>query len=446
MNFDEAKNKLTSLGEPQLLENWGCLNQVNQKILLNQIANLNADELKKQKEFLKAYQAISKKEKNFTPFANYQNVESEYSKDFGQKLLSQGKAGCLIVAGGQGSRLGFDGPKGMFPISGVLNKTLFQIFAEKTLAAGKLAGRLLQIAIMTSPQNHEETLNFFKRNNNFGLLDEQINFFSQNELPILDDEGHLILDKNNLIAQGPDGNGSSLLCFAKKGILNKWKQMGIEYVNFLPIDNPLADPYDASLIGFHASQKAEITIKSIPRDDPTESVGVIVTTDEGVRVIEYSEMHLSEKIARLPSGILKHRCTNISLFCFDLSFIERVANHQTLSWHLAYKTCGFGEKKGWKFETFIFDFLAYSKKVSVLMYPRNLCFAPLKQSEGNDSPETVKKALREYDKKALEEITGQQIKNDEGDIELHQEFHYPNKNLLKKWKSISPPEKGYISP
>lgn len=443
--FTEAVNKLKSIGEEQLLSHWQTLAAEQQTQLLTEIEALDLEIFKKQQTALRDTQQKKNQvlQKEWKAFENFTLIGSEAHKTLGKNLIAQGKVGCLIVAGGMGTRLSYDAPKGTFPVSVVKNKSLFQLFAEKTLAAGKQVNCALSLAIMTSPQNDAATRAFFKEHHNFGLSDEQLFFYCQRELPILDDHGHLILQNNTLIAKGPDGNGGSLGHLISSGIWENWQRKGIEYVNYILVDNPLADPFDAELIGFHAANENEITLKCIEKFTPEERVGLVVETEHGAAVVEYSEMDINERSAVLPNGKLKHRCTNISLFCFSMHFIHRAANSTELPWHFAHKPAYLSGPLGWKFETFIFDYLNATQKIKTLLYPRAQCFAPLKNGIGTDSLDTVQEALLKVDLMTLESICGHAIP--ECSLELDQQFHYPTEELFKAWKGRKGAFKGYIT-
>lgn len=402
MQYDEALAKLKAIGEEQLLSQWDSLNQDQQLLLLDQIQNVDSEQVKRQKAELK----VSAPKGPFEPFIDYSVRGNKDDRALGIQLLTQGKCATLLVAGGQGTRLGFDGPKGLFPITPVTHKSLFQLFAEKTAAASKQAGHPLTLAIMTSPLNDEETRSFFAKHGNFGL--NHLEFFQQGMLPFLDTSGHLLLNEAKSLAIGPDGNGSSILALIQSGIFTKWLKSGVEYLNFVLVDNPLADPFDAELIGFHARQKGDVTVKCIARLAPEEKVGVLLKIGNKLCVVEYSELPESEQKARLPDGSLKHPCANISLFCFSMAFLERLYKEKAfdkMPLHPALKPVS-ESVKGWKFERFIFDLLPFASKVHALLYPREECFAPLKNARGPDSPTTVQEAIQNRDKVIYKQTTG----------------------------------------
>ena len=175
-------------------------------------------------------------------------------------------------------------------MTAVKHKSLFQLFAEKTIAASKQAGRPLSIAIMTSPQNHDATIDFFNQHHLFGLEPGQLSFFCQGMLPLLDQEGQLFLENAFSLAEGPDGNGGALHHFYHSGIYQQWQAQGIRHINFVPIDNPLADPFDAELLGCQQRCQNEITIKCTLRRDVQEKVGLLARHDGRTIVVEYSEI------------------------------------------------------------------------------------------------------------------------------------------------------------
>jgi UDP-N-acetylglucosamine/UDP-N-acetylgalactosamine diphosphorylase len=315
----------------------------------------------------------------------------------GDRLINEGKVGCIVLAGGQGTRLGFAGPKGMFPISPDDNKTLFQLFAEKVVAAGKLTNKPLAIAIMTSPENHNQTVDFFQQHDFFGLTPDQVDFFPQTTLPILDEWGELIRDHHGEVITGPDGNGSVFEAFVTSGLKDKWVNQGVRIVNFVPVDNPLADPFDSEFVGYLNAGEFDLAVKAIFRVDPSERVGVLVERDGKVQVVEYTELSEAEKFARDEKGDLIHRCANITLLALNINKISAV----DLPLHLAHKAIATPldpkplTPNAWKFEKFIFDIFPLIERIGVLVYPRNECFAPLKNFSGEDSIETVQKALRD---------------------------------------------------
>lgn len=424
MDYHQALSKLSLIDQQHLLSHWAELDTEQKKHILSQVETIDP------KNFLVRRSLVLNLVKtDSTPLSPpkevfYSGNESDYQK--GKELTSEGKVGTIVMAGGQGTRLGFNGPKGIYPVSLIKHKSLFQLLAEKTKAASKQAGVSLSMALMTSPLNHQETIDFFESHHFFGLDKDQISFFSQSMVPLMTEEGNLFLE-HGLIAMGPDGNGEALTHFVQQGIWRKWTEKGIDYLNFILIDNALADPFDAELVGFHSRHHCTITVKGCLREDPREKVGLLVEQNQQTAVVEYSEIEEEERTAKTAEGKLKYPCANLSLFCFSMDHVlELSKKNEQLPYHLAHK------KGVWKFEKFIFDLLPFSNNVKILVYPREECFAPLKNKEGEGSVEMVQKALLARDRQILASITGNPPPDHP--FELSPDFYYPTPELLKNWQ------------
>lgn len=425
------------------------LSQDEQERLINQFKSIDFNLLSKQKELL---DKPTNKIEDYEPYVDYSYSGNESNRKEGFKRIQNGEAGCLILAGGQGTRLNSSEPKGMYPVSIFKHKTLFQMFAEKVLAASRQAGKDLPLAIMTSPLNEKKIKSFFLENNYFGLNPNQVYFFTQGMLPLLNEKRELFLDSPSSIAMGPNGNGLCLKEFVQSGIWEKWMTLGVSCLTMIPIDNPLADPFDPELIGYHLSRGLDMTSRSIEKGSPDEKVGVFVKQDNLFKVIEYSEISAQDKNARADDGGLKYRCASLSQFCFSMDFIKTVSTKE-MPLHLAKKTSNFVNEKGdieqpktpniWKFETFIFDVLNFTNRLGVLLYPRSECFSPLKNGQGDNSLSTVQADLQVRDRQIIEKIT--KIEQPNISFELAAEFYYPSQDLLSKWykQTIS---SGYIEP
>ncbi|MBA3957298.1 MAG: UTP--glucose-1-phosphate uridylyltransferase [Parachlamydiaceae bacterium] len=425
----ELLAKLSLIGQEHLLRFWDDLNADQQEQLQQQVLQLNSETLLQQQALLKANHKVP--QTDLQPFLDYSKKGNKDDYELGRKLIAEGKVGCLLIAGGQGTRLRFKGPKGMFPITPVTLKSLFQFFVEKVKAASDIFGQPLQLAIMTSPLNDDETRRFFASHHFFGLHKDQVSFFTQSTLPLLDKEGNLFLEEKDKIAVGPDGNGYSLKCFYESSIWSKWHQKGITCVNYVLIDNPLADPFDVELVGSHMRRSVDVTLKCTERRDAQEKVGVVVKENNAVRVVEYSEMPDTERNALTDNGSLKHLCANLSLFCFNMSFIKSLTT-QKMPLHLAFKAVPYVDSLGnlqhptapmaWKFETFIFDVLKSANSIHAILYPREECFAPLKNASGPNSIEQVQQSLQQQAKLLFKSKTGSQAPN--GPFELPPHLFY----------------------
>lgn len=442
MHALSVKDKLSLLGEEQLLQGWDRLNLVQKREIHAQIDALDGDLLRELKRLV--LEAQPSRAEHYEPWTEWYQAGSQRDRERGQAQIAAGHCGCLLVAGGQGSRLGFDGPKGMYPLTPFKRKTLFQRMAERVLAASDQAGCALPLAIMTAPTNDAATRAYFQEHQFFGLTEEQVSFFMQGMWPLLDENAHLFLEGPGRIAMGPDGNGVALKHFYNSGLWQAWHERGIRYLSFIQIDNALADPYDAELIGCHMRTGAEVTVKATSRTDPDEKVGLLVKVNGKLQVVEYTEMSSTDRFATLPKGQLLHACANLSLFCFSMDFVSRVAP-ASLPFHVAHKAAKsvHGERMAWKFEHFIFDVLPLANHTTTILYPREQCFAPLKNRSGPDSVTTVQEALLRYDREIFSRLTGAALPDDLL-LELSPRFYYPTAATLARWQRRSAPQSGYL--
>ncbi len=428
----EAREKLNALDERGLFASWDLLDGAQKENLLRQISGINGVFLHRQQEELEQPQ---EQELSIEPFDQYSLAGNAKDYKLGEKALKEGKCACIVLAGGQGTRLRFEGPKGCCPTTNVKNKTLFQLLAEKVEAASKQAGHPLQIAIMTSPLNHVETECYFAKNAYFGLDPRQVTFFYQRMWPLLNLEGHLFLETPDKIGRGPNGNGGIFRRLVETGVWEKWNEMGIESVKVIPIDNPLAMPFDHELFGFQQRLKSDVALKVAKRRSPDEKVGVLVKVDSRPTIVEYSE--LSQTVA--------NPVANLGLYSFSMPFIKRTSE-ALLPLHKAKKVAKHwtGEEiSAWKFEEFIFDVLPLAKNCEALLYPRETTFAPLKNLSGEDSIESVKKALLDSDRRTYAQVTGKEPP-EEAFFELSASFYYPTESFLKRWRGKPLPDQDYI--
>ncbi|MHC4389598.1 MAG: UTP--glucose-1-phosphate uridylyltransferase, partial [Planctomycetota bacterium] len=236
----------------------------------------------------------------------------------------------MVVAGGQGTRLGFDGPKGNFPISPVRNKTLFRIFAETLAAVSNKYNTTCPWYIMTSPLNHAETAQIFRSNNYYGLSESDVFIFEQGTLPNFAFDGKILLTDKATVACSPDGHGGCLKALYKSGALKDMKRRGIEFISYWQIDNPLVNILDPLFIGLHALEQAQMSSKALLKADPEEGVGNFCLVDGRVTVIEYSDLPKDLARKRAPDGSLVFPLGSIAIHIISCDFAEKL-NSQGLS-------------------------------------------------------------------------------------------------------------------
>lgn len=324
----------------------------------------------------------------------------------GEELLRTGKVAAFVVAGGQGTRLGFDGPKGNFPISPIRKKTLFRLFAETIAASSAKYGAAIPWYIMTSPQNHQATLNIFESEGYYGLDRANVCFFQQGTLPLFDLSGKILLAHQGAIATGPDGHGGSLKALHVSGALKDMKRRGVEYMSYWQIDNPLVRILDPLFIGLHDLDGAEMSSKTLIKANPLEKVGNFCVVDGRITVIEYSDLSDEQAHRKNPDGTLTFELGSIAIHIISRSFVERLNAHGfALPLHRAVKKIPYidpggnlvqpDKPNGVKLETFVFDALPLAKKSIILEILRSEEFAPVKNASGADSPEVTHRMLIE---------------------------------------------------
>jgi len=373
--------------------------QERKKVILQELLLLEDKCGKKQKVF---YQT---KEEKILPLKHCTYGDSQ---DFllGEKLLYEGKVAVLFLAGGEGTRLGFLGPKGAFPITNVKHKSTFQLWCEKIFCVEQKYKKQVPIFILTSSHNHDATINFFREKKNFRLKEENIFFVKQSNLPLMDDNGLWVLEEEKIL-YGASGNGDLYQALQKQH-LKILKDRNIQYVNIISIENPLFDPTDPMILGYHHRNKSDVTIKCVRRQEE-HNKGVLAIENGNVKIIEYLDIEEKEDFPYI----------NIGFYCTNVAFLNQEFE---LPLHKVKK------KNLWKYERFIFDAFLFAKKVSALCAKRDENFAPLK---GKEDVEQVKKALLNYDRKKFFTLTGEEVSKV---IELSPEFYYFPEEL-KKWKN-----------
>lgn len=409
----KAKAELKKHGQEHLLAHWEGLDDKQRAELLADIDQINFPSLDG---------LISSHVRSEQPFSLPRDIQpapfypaepdielvGRYTDAVkrGVSLIRQNKVAVFTVAGGQGTRLGFDGPKGAFATSLVRNKPLFQLFAEYIRGTNRRYGSDLRWYIMTSPQNDVATRAYFAENDYFGITKGHVCFFMQGVMPAFSPEGRILMDSRHRIAFSPDGHGGSFLALKRSGALAEMAVAGIEYISYFQVDNPLVKCVDPLFIGLHDLTKSEMSSKTIPKADDLERVGNFVVGDGKMMVIEYSD--LPEELAheRDELGRRKYDAGSIAIHVLSRSFIERVTADESnfgLPWHRAVKKVAYVNEAGEriepakpnavKLEAFIFDAIPMAKNPLILQTIRSEEFSPIKNATGVDSPEMARRDM-----------------------------------------------------
>jgi len=404
--IETTRNKLTEHNQEQLLQFVNQLDDTQQRQLLADIDSLDLPMLD---ELIEPYVLQAPKfelPKEILPPPVYpiepeSGLKDKYARarQLGRSLIAADKVAAFVVAGGMGTRLGFDGPKGCYPATPIRKKALFQVFADKIQAAQTRYGGIIPWYIMTSQANHQTTEQAFADNDYYGLNPDNVILFQQGMMPSFDREGKILLREKHRLAMSPDGHGGSLLALNKSGALADMKKRGVEYISYWQVDNPHVHVVDPLFIGLHALDDAEMSSKAVIKCDPLEKVGNFTLVHDRITVIEYSD--LSDTLARKknPDGSYMFELGSIAIHLISRSFVERINEHGfSLPWHRADKKAPYVDesgtriepkkKNGVKLETFIFDALPLAEKSIILTIDRVEEFAPIKNATGVDSAES----------------------------------------------------------
>ena len=333
----------------------------------------------------------------------------------------------LLVAGGSGSRLGFDGPKGAFPLGPVSGKTLFQLHADQLLAQGKRGGRTPTLFLMTSEANDAETRRIWRDNGLFGLREEGLFIFAQDQAPAVDKQGKLLLAGKGRLVSAPNGNGGLFAALARSGALSLMEDRGITSLSYVQVDNALTPSCDPRFIGFHQLTTSDYSCKGIAKRDPAEKVGVYARVGGRLRVVEYYEFPEEMVAARGDDGELLFGLSNPGMFLWSRRFLEEQAARRDLPYHRAHKKIPHLDEagalvspqdpNGYKLECFAMDTLPAARRTMLLACDREQEFAPVKNARGDDSPDSARAQLMGLHRGWLR-AAGAELRDPEARVEI----------------------------
>lgn len=400
------------------------LKEYNQNHIINLYNNL--DEIKKQElakqinridfhQIMELYDNTKKAneiKENKIEAISYLDKEklSKEEKDeldsLGEEIIRNGEYAVVTMAGGQGTRLGHIGPKGTFKLDVYgKGKYLFEILSDNLKEANKKYNTVIPWYIMTSKENNKQTTEFLEKNNYFGYDKDSVTIFIQNELPLVDTEGKLLISKSLKIKEASDGNGGTYASLRGSGCLADMKEKGIKWIFIGGVDNVLLKMADVTLIGTAIKNGVQIASKSVVKANPHEKVGVFCKMNGHPKVIEYAELptEMAEEVD--DNGELRFGESNIMCHLYTIDALEK-ASKETLMYHSAFKKNSYLDGNGkeivpqepnsYKFESFIFDAFEFFDDMAVLRVKREEEFAPVKNKEGADSPKTAKELYEKY--------------------------------------------------
>ncbi len=408
----QVKEIVTEYGQEQLLDAYNRIEDDEEKqAFLNSILTIDFKRIKELYEGRNetATYAESKIEPiEYVDKSKMSEEEYEECLKIGTELIKSGKLAIVTMAGGQGTRLGHSGPKGTFDLGLDSHKSIFEILTDTIKEAREQYNVDIPWYIMTSEENNAATVSFFEKNNYFGYPKSCITFFKQGKLPMVSTEGKILIDEKEKIKEAADGHGGIFNSLLKEGMVYDMKARNIEWVFIGGVDNVLVKPVDPVLIGLSVKKNVLAAGKSIVKANPHEKVGVFCKRNGRPSVVEYSE--ISEEMAEEldENGELKYGESHILCNLFSLKAIDNISKMK-LPYHIAFKKAKYIDKDGnlvvpekpnaYKFEAFLFDAFESLDDIAILRVKREEEFAPVKNAQGTDSPETARKLYTDFHNK-----------------------------------------------
>ena len=408
-NVEKAKEILLQYKQNHIVNFMNNLDLDKKQKLASQVLTIDFEEMKEL--YKKTNEDIYSDLKEMLPITaiNPDRIPKEKLQEYvniGRTAVEQNKFAVATMAGGQGTRLGHNMPKGTYKLDvGKNGKYLFEIIIDNLKRANEEYNVIIPWYIMTSRENNLETVKFLEGKNYFGYPKEYVSIFIQDELPLLDEQGKMLIDKNGLIKEAANGNGGIFRSMKKSKILEDMEKRGIEWIFIGSVDNVLLKNVDTLLLGLTISNKTKIGTRTVLKRDPEEKVGVFCKKNGKVKVVEYTE--LPKDIAKITdkNGELVFGESHIMCNLFNIEALKKASSNE-LKYHVAFKKSNFIDEEGeyiepkkpnaYKFEQFIFDSFTLFDDISILRGKREEDFAPVKNKEGVDSPETAKKLYENY--------------------------------------------------
>ncbi len=424
----DAKMNLESIardfGQSHLLKYWQELTQEDQTRLSGQIQSIDFQELADLfagTEKVVDWAMLSERSEPPSAIRLQETIPTFSPKEAlqcGEQAIREGKIGMILVAGGQGTRLGFDQPKGMFRIGPVSDRSLFAMHVDSLKGTMRRYSKSIPLFLMTSPATDLQTRDYFKKHDRLGLNAEELCIFCQGTMPAIDaSTGKILMESRSCVALSPDGHGGIIAALDRQGILTSASQCDIEHFFYAQVDNPLVRVCDPLLIGYHLLAKSQMTTQVVKKRFATEKVGNVVSIDGRTHIIEYSDLSENAANRTNPDGTVYLWAGNIAVHVMDLNFLSTSAkNDGGLPFHRALKPVPFLNEDGVvekpsvpnaiKFERFVFDLLPLADRTIVVEADAAEVFAPVKNAEGaaTDTPSATRNAISAKHKRWLEQV------------------------------------------
>lgn len=407
--YVEASQKLEAVGQEHILRFYEELSPAEQTALLDQVQSVDWQEVGRLiQTHVKRVPTVELPQRleppPYYPYRPGPDLAEKYqqARRLGERLIGEGRVAAFTVAGGQGTRLGWDAPKGTFPATPIRNTPLFGVFAEYLRKVQSKYDVRIPWYVMTSPLNDAATRAFFQEHRYFGLEPDQVMLFPQGMMPAIDRQtAKVLMEDRGRMALSPNGHGGSLKALHDSGALADMRQRGVEHISYIQVDNPCVKVIDPLFIGLHALDEAQMSSKMLPKAYPEEKLGVFCQVDGRIAVIEYSDLPQELAQQREADGQLRFRAGSIAIHAIRVDFVESLNAGEgfRLPFHRAEKKVPYldletgrcvepASPNAVKLETFVFDALPLCNVSIIYETDRVEEFAPIKNAEGVDSPQT----------------------------------------------------------
>ena len=403
-----VKKTLKKYSQEHLLNGYEKLSKQKQKELLEQIEGIDFELINSLYDNTKKEVEIQESQIEPIEYLDKSKLNGEYKEyqKIGEDAIKAGKLAAVTMAGGQGTRLGHNGPKGTFDIGLDSHKSLFELLSDSLKEEGKKYGVIIPWFIMTSKENNKETVEFFAKNKFFGYeKDKNIFFFIQGELPMVDTEGKILIGEDGLVKEAANGHGGIYEALVKNGMTKKMRELGVEWIFIGGVDNCLVKMVDPIIMGIAIKKHVTAAGKSVVKANPQEKVGVFCKRNGKPSVVEYTEIPTEMAEATDKNGELVYGESHILCNLFNIEAVERMGS-KPLPYHTAFKKATYIDKNGnkvvpdgpnaYKFEAFLFDAFGELDDMAILRVKREEEFAPVKNAEGVDSPKTARELYRKF--------------------------------------------------
>lgn len=404
LSFNAAEELLANYGQTHILNHYNELSDEEKQDLLSQIELVDFSVL----DSLKYKDNVHSRRRKFEPLGAVTIDEiakrnDEFTKA-GLSAIKDGKVAAVLLAGGQGTRLGFDKPKGMFNIGEERELYIFECLINNLMRVVKEAGAWVPLYIMTSEKNYSDTVSFFKEQEYFGYNCDYIRFFIQDMAPSADYDGKILMENRSKISMSPNGNGGWFSSMSRAGLLDEIKEKGIEWINVFAVDNVLQRIADPAFLGAVILSGCESGGKVISKATPDEKVGVLCLEDGKPSIVEYYELTDEMLTMREADGSLSYKYGAILNYLFSVRRLEEIVDKK-MPIHVVEKKIPYMDEtgqfinpdkpNGYKFETLVLDMVHMQDSCLCFEVVRNREFAPVKNPDGIDSVQTARALLAE---------------------------------------------------